>query len=161
VCSLGCQYMPVGYNDRCVPCPYGNGLYCGGNGVPGDTSTLYNCSSGTLTTAQVCSLGCQRMPAGTNDRCVPCPYGNGRYCGGNGVQGDPGTLYNCSNGTLSTVQVCSLGCQRMPVGINDQCAPCPYGNGLYCGGNAVSGDVNTLYNCSGGNLSVVAACSKN
>ncbi len=151
--------MPVGYNDRCVQCRNGNGLYCGGNGVPGDSSTLYNCSGGSVSAVQGCSLGCQRMPAGVNDRCAPCPNGNGRYCGGNGVPGDPNTLYNCSGGSVSVVQACGVACQRMPTGVNDQCAACPYGNGLYCGGNGVPGNSSTLYNCSGGNLTVVSSCA--
>jgi hypothetical protein len=91
-------------------CPYGDGLYCGGDGVSGNRNTLYRCSGGYLYAAQVCSLGCQYMPPGYNDRCVPCPYGNGLYCGGDGVPGDPSTLYNCSYGTLSTAGVLA----RMP-----------------------------------------------
>lgn len=39
-------------------------------------------------------------------------------------------------------------------------AKCPSGDGLYCGGDGVGGDHATLYQCSGGKLSVAQKCSK-
>jgi hypothetical protein len=93
-----------------------------------------------------------------------CPSGDGLYCGGDGVSGDANTLYRCTGGTLTVDTVCPNGCQKMPAGTNDQCAPamtsgCPSGDGLYCGGDGVSGDANTLYRCTGGNLAVVELCA--
>jgi hypothetical protein len=52
------------------PCIYGNGLYCGGNGVDGDASTLFRCRDGALTIERACDDGCQRMPVGQNDQCA-------------------------------------------------------------------------------------------
>jgi hypothetical protein len=105
-------------------CPYGNGLYCGGNGVGGSPLKLYQCTSGAVAEVKSCALGCQPMPVGQNDRCMPgssCPYGNGNYCGGNGIGGDASTLYMCSGGTLSKIKTCSNGCKQMPTGYNDVC----------------------------------------
>jgi hypothetical protein len=170
-CSNGCTREPAGTPDQCAGpavCPQGNGLYCGGNGVPGNANTLYQCTNGTLSVAQVCSNGCTPEPAGVSDQCAPnaaltCPNGAGLYCGGHGVGGNANTLYECQNGQLHVVQACSNGCTQMPAGVPDECtAPaggCPNGNGLYCGGNGVSGDPNSLYQCTNGNLSVVQACS--
>ena len=106
-------------------CPYGNGLYCGGNGVKGDASTLYECTGGMLTVAQACSLGCQHEPQGQNDNCMPCPRGDGLYCGGHGIPGLVGTLYACKAGTLSPSTTCADGCVAEPSGQNDQCAYAP------------------------------------
>ena len=46
---------------------------------------------------------------------------NGYYCGGNGVSGNANTLYLCSSGVLTVVQVCANGCQPMPAGYDDKC----------------------------------------
>jgi hypothetical protein len=43
-------------SDPCQGMADGN--YCGGDGVQGDASTLYTCSSGTLANSQVCANGC-------------------------------------------------------------------------------------------------------
>ncbi|MBI4512396.1 MAG: C40 family peptidase [Deltaproteobacteria bacterium] len=51
-------------------CTYGDGLYCGANGVPGDPNTLYSCIRGRVTVEEVCAGGCQAMPPGVNDVCV-------------------------------------------------------------------------------------------
>jgi hypothetical protein len=48
---------------------YGDGLYCGGDYIAGDSSTLYQCSSGSLSVVEVCPGGCQIMPNGTDDQC--------------------------------------------------------------------------------------------
>jgi hypothetical protein len=168
MCSGSCQQMPAGQDDRCASgdggggssCPYGDGLYCGGDGIGGDSHTLYDCSGGNLLVAQVCSGTCQNMAPGQNDRCAgSCPYGDGLYCGGDGITGDPATLYRCSGGALWVAQACSGTCQKMPPGQNDRCAPCPYGDGLYCGGDGITGNGATLYRCSGGALYLVEVCS--
>ena len=167
-CSAGCEFMPAGIPDRCKPasCPAGDGLYCGGDGVPGSAKVLFQCTAGVLTEKESCQYGCESMPAGTADRCKPaptpplCPDGDGLYCGGDGIPGDPGTLYQCTSGRLTVAQACGAGCTREPAGIPDRCADsCPDGDGLYCGGNGVSGDTNTLYQCSAGRLTPVQVCS--
>ena len=89
-----------------------------------------------------------------------CPSGDGAYCGGDGIDGDPNTLYACSGGSLSVIEHCALGCQSNPAGTDDECnTSCPLGNGLYCGGDGVSGNSNTLYSCYGGYLTPVQTCS--
>jgi hypothetical protein len=42
------------------------------------------------------------------DACTGVP--DGTYCGGDGVSGDPGTLYTCAGGSLASSSVCSNGC---------------------------------------------------
>lgn len=107
-------------------CPLGNGLYCGNNGgVTGDPGTLYRCTNGAITVEQTCSAGCLRAPDGEPDACVDatqtCTYGNGLYCGGNGITGNADTLYRCTNGAITVEQVCTAGCAQQPVGLNDTC----------------------------------------
>lgn len=94
-------------------CPYGNGLYCGGNGVTGDPSTLYTCTNGTLTVDRVCSLGCQYMKNYVNDQCQACPNGDGAYCGGTLAKTTSGTLYSCKGGDVAPVEDCSFGCDHV------------------------------------------------
>jgi hypothetical protein len=106
-------------------CPLGNGLYCGDNGIPGDPSTLYRCTDGAIVVEQACAAGCFAKPSGEADVCVDttqtCSAGNGLYCGGNGIAGNPDTLYRCQNGTVSLDQVCTTTCVNQPTGINDTC----------------------------------------
>lgn len=101
-------------------CALGNGLYCGGNGVPGKANELYRCIDGTPVLEQICDTECARMPPGKNDVCA-CAFGNGLYCGGNGVNGDANKLYRCTNGVVTLETVCAGGCERRPNGYNDRC----------------------------------------
>jgi hypothetical protein len=160
-----------GNNGACSG--YMDGLYCGGDYISGDSSTLYRCTSGNLTVAEQCQNGCQVMPTGQDDQCAAASssnggcagYYDGLYCGGDYVSGDSSTLYRCTSGNLTVEQVCQSGCQVMPNGQNDQCASASNGgcagyyDGLYCGGDYISGDPSTLYQCSGGNLSVYQSCA--
>jgi hypothetical protein len=105
-------------------CALGDGRYCGGNGVTGDATALYRCTAGIAAVARSCALGCRRMPAGQNDVCAEgaaCPYGNGAYCGGNGIGGAPETLYDCSGGHIAPKTACANGCRPMPIGQADVC----------------------------------------
>src|SRR6185312_5116790 len=91
-------------------------------------------------------------------------YEDGLYCGGDYIQGDANTLYRCSGGSLSIEQSCDNGCQSMPSGQDDLCAPpasacAGYNDGLYCGGDYIQGDSSTLYRCTGGSLSVEQVCA--
>jgi hypothetical protein len=95
-------------------CVYGNGLYCGGNGVTGDADTLYTCTNGVLTVDQVCGVSCTHNPKYVNDACAPCPNGDGTYCGGTaGVGKDPRTVYLCKNAQVTALETCSFGCGHM------------------------------------------------
>jgi hypothetical protein len=88
-----------------------------------------------------------------------CGYGDGLYCGGNGGGSDPNALYRCTNGTPALVENCANGCVKMPARQNDHCSACPSGFGLYCGGNGISGDANTLYDCQGTGITVKQKCA--
>ena len=59
-------------------------------------------------------------------------YFDGFNCGGDNMAGDPNTLYKCSGGILSVEEVCANGCQIMPSGIDDQCAPSCEPTGSIC-----------------------------
>ena len=106
-------------------CPYGDGDYCGGNGIEGNVDTLYACSGGALTVKTQCAAGCYPKAVGENDECVDrtqtCTAGNGLYCGNNGIVGDPSTLYSCTNGIVAVEEHCGGGCDRKPVGEDDAC----------------------------------------
>lgn len=49
-------------------CP-NNGLYCGGDYISGDPSTLHRCTSHQLTVEQWCPNGCKVNVDGINDEC--------------------------------------------------------------------------------------------
>jgi hypothetical protein len=64
------------------------------------------------------------MPDGQDDACASgtgCPAGDGVYCGGNGIGGAPGTLYQCTAGKISKKKDCANGCNPMPDGQDDTC----------------------------------------
>jgi hypothetical protein len=86
-----------------------------------------------------------------------CDLGDGLYCGGNHAPGKPNELYRCTAGVPTLETTCSGDCALMPDGTNDRCS-CAQGDGLYCGGNGVNGDVNTLFRCTGGVVSVEQKC---
>jgi hypothetical protein len=115
------QELPAGGGGSC---PLGNGLYCGGNGITGNASTLYRCTNGAIVVEQQCSAGCFAKPNGEADACVDttqtCVAGNGLYCGGNGILGNANSLYRCQNGIVSLVQTCTT-CVKQPTGLNDTC----------------------------------------
>lgn len=107
-------------------CALGAGMYCGGNGGGADKSALYRCSGGAPSVASTCAMGCEWRVSPQNDACrtsATCPNGAGRYCGGNGVSGDPDVLFECGGGRIAAVQRCNRGCVRKAVGLNDVCAP--------------------------------------
>lgn|GEM_PF-5526782 len=53
-----------------VDCAIGDGHYCGGNGVKGDTTALFLCTGGVPKKVQSCMYGCKAMPPGVDDRCA-------------------------------------------------------------------------------------------
>lgn len=115
-CANGCAIIP-GQDDVCSTSSGGGcvagGLYCGGDKVSGNASTLYRCN-GTAAPSVVeqCGNGCS-VNAGTDDSCNSggsCVVG-GLYCGGDKVSGNTGTLYRCTGGSSGTVVTqCAAGC---------------------------------------------------
>lgn len=144
-----------------VSCPLGNGRYCGGVLIGGRTGTLYQCTGGDISVVEACAAGCFEAPTGEPDRCASeCAYGDGNYCGKNGVQGDPNKLYSCEGGTKSLVTTCGAGCNEAAAGFDDSCATtCPLGDGVYCGGVLIAGQQGSLYQCSGGDISKLETCA--
>lgn len=103
------------------------GLYCGGDQLAGDPSTLYQCDGDGVPKARGrCLAGCLVNPT-TDDTCRahddgvpgPCTTG-GFYCGGDEVAGDPQALYRCEAGAGVFVRVCADGCV-IGDGVDDHC----------------------------------------
>jgi len=97
------------------------GLYCGCDKLPGDPTKLYQCNAdGTGNLYQVCMYGCTVRAAGHDDNCHCEP--NALYCGGDKIDGDINTLYQCQAGaTMPTVVMkCPTKCVINP-GANDSC----------------------------------------
>src|SRR5262249_31898618 len=147
----GCVPMPPGQNDRCGgggSCPFGDGLYCGGNGVAGDPSTLFLCSGGNLSTVRICPDGCVPEAPGVDDHCRPppisgCQDSDFQYCGtGDAIPGDPHTLYQCIGNNLTPVTTCVNGCQVLPPPHSDVCSAVVPGRILIQAGHE-----NTGMNC--------------
>jgi len=88
------------------------GVYCGGTfDLLRDGETLYRCTGGIPTFYARCSHFCS--PHFADDAvCVGaglCRDG-GTYCGGNLLDGDPGTLYVCMGFQGTTPRPCPAGC---------------------------------------------------
>ncbi|HTL33384.1 MAG TPA: GH25 family lysozyme [Kofleriaceae bacterium] len=112
------------YAEQGADCVFGDGDYCGGNGVKGDPRSLFRCSGGQKTLKKVCAEGCVVKPAGEDDVCAPasfCPAGDGPYCGGDLIGGDRNTLYQCQGGAVTEQQKCANGCSWAPFGSDDHC----------------------------------------
>ena len=123
-------------------CSSSNGSGSGGSGGHGATSSTAGVggsvagttSAGTDATTSTgsgptcgdstCDAGetCTSCP-GDCGACppIPCPKDGGVYCGGNGVGGNPNTLYVCQSGALAVLQECTGPCVQKPNGVPDQC----------------------------------------
>ncbi|MEO8876325.1 MAG: hypothetical protein ABI461_12120 [Polyangiaceae bacterium] len=132
------------------------------NGLVSNSIERY-CPITSSEIAAVKAVASGRPSSGGGESCVPY----GLYCGGDKVTGDSRTLYRCnsSGNGASVAQACANGCIVEPAGKADVCRTStescvPYG--LYCGGDKVSGNSNTLYRCnsSGNGASVAEACSR-
>lgn len=88
------------------------GVYCGGvGGVFAESRSLYRCTGGVPIFYARCSTTCYPH-SGTGAVCVGsglCRDG-GTYCGGHVVDGDPNTLYTCSQFEPTQPRLCSAGC---------------------------------------------------
>lgn len=122
VCGNGLDDDCFGGDEACPTCPSGDGLYCGGNGVEGESDYLYYCEAGELFFRAVCLEGCQYNPPGTNDACNPgtCPFGSGFYCGPI-VDLAENTLLNCVGGAYYFQETCMTTCVVADPGFNDYC----------------------------------------
>ena len=69
VCANNCQANPGAEDDICGCAGLNDGDYCGGDDVGGDPSTLYQCTSGTLSVLTVCTNGCAIEPGALDDQC--------------------------------------------------------------------------------------------
>jgi hypothetical protein len=88
-------------------------FYCGGDMLAGDPQTLYQCNAGGVPLARGrCAYGCLVRP-GKDDVCRggggTCRDGS-TYCGGDKLDGDPGSLYVCMAGAATAPRACAGGC---------------------------------------------------
>jgi hypothetical protein len=88
--------------------------------------------------------------------------GGAHYCGGDKLAGMADTVYECNGGGVPIARgACAAGCTTRPT-LDDACAAargtCVDG-GLYCGGDKLAGDPQTLYRCSGGAGTVAMECA--
>lgn len=100
---------------------------------------------------------------GTTPTSAACGLGDGLYCGGNGGGTDRSMLYRCRGGSAAPVERCEDGCQWNPDGKNDACrtsVACPYGAGMYCGGNGVDGAPDVLFRCTSQRIDAVQKCAR-
>jgi len=98
-------------------------FYCGGDRLAGDPGVLYLCNSGGVPLARGrCELECI-VNQGNDDACRgvggPCTEG-GYYCGGDKLDGDPQSLYQCIGGDGQNRRDCPNGCEVRP-GLDDRC----------------------------------------
>jgi hypothetical protein len=61
-------------------------------------------------------------PSDAGDAGAQCIYGDGLYCGGNGVRGKDTTLYRCTGGVRSVEHACDTECLKEPPHVDDHCA---------------------------------------
>jgi hypothetical protein len=104
--SLSIELVPQ------VACVAGS-RYCGGDKVAGDPDAIYECIAGGVPSAHGVCPGACVLRTGSDDECAAvggaCTQG-GVYCGGDKVAGDPGSLYQCANGSGTFVMRCTNGC---------------------------------------------------
>lgn len=103
------------------PCTEG-ALYCGGiGGIFADGESLYRCTGSFLQFYTRCQHGCTPHSL-TGGVCIGdglCRDG-GTYCGGDVLDGDPGTLYVCHQFEGTVLTHCPAGCVVRGDG-NDAC----------------------------------------
>ncbi len=109
-----------------------------------------------ITQAERNAVAAVRGGGNNNGGCTP----RGLYCGGDKVSGSTSTLFRCNaDGKSATaVRACKHGCS-VNSGDDDSCRCSP--GGLYCGGDQVTGNSNTLYRCGSNGVSttIAARCS--
>jgi 3D (Asp-Asp-Asp) domain-containing protein len=103
-----------------------DGFVCGGDAVTGDPRMLYRCHDGHMTFERLCRWGCRQSRSGAADACnprPPAPYcaDEGLHCGGDRVDGEPGSLYRCVDHGLLFERACSGGCVVDADGVADAC----------------------------------------
>lgn len=103
-----------------------DGTYCGDHsGLNRDPSVLYTCANGAIASSQSCSSGCTTNAAVGYDSCYsPSCAGlnDGAYCGNDGIQGNPSTLFRCVSGSIVSATPCGSICTVYePVGYDDAC----------------------------------------
>lgn len=144
-----------------------DGDHCGSSlGGLADHASLYACQGGMTVSATPCPAGCAADACVTAmaDPCASAQSGNGAYCGGSLLGGDPQKLYQCQSGATQSTTSCASGCLVEPPGVPDTCKPtgdpctnATAGNGTYCG-STISGDPGSLYDCQNKTTSTATPC---
>jgi hypothetical protein len=126
VCPNGClTNTDATLNDTCDDAPATTTVSCDGlpneafcgQDLGGDPDTLYTCQDGDVSKTTVCTDGCTVSAPSVSDFCTSTTapdcfaLPDGDYCGTNGVDGDPNTLYTClGDDVQSNPTVCTFGC---------------------------------------------------
>ncbi|MCA9705310.1 MAG: hypothetical protein KDK70_05645 [Myxococcales bacterium] len=163
-----------GGNPPPAACAPEGGTWCGGNGVDGDPSILYQCKGGALVVEEVCASGCYAAPSGEPDACNQpnaandtCSCANGKYHNGDDIPaestycgmrvcGMDGNVYECrsSNAWEQTGLTCGSGACSCPNGAHLDGTPIPTQHTEchveVCGGG------NTWYTCESGGWQAVS-----
>lgn len=100
------------------------GDYCGGDELAGNKGTLYRCTDGVPQARGRCVHGCEVRQSPMDDVClggpIQCTNGS-RYCGGNKVDGDPSSVYDCVGMAPANKMMCPKGCVIEPSPADDHC----------------------------------------
>ena len=148
-------------------CPTGSnwhlaGKYCGSEAgmQHADANTLYSCNAAgaAANAVQVCSLGCQQMPAGQDDRCAS-PSANGGSCtAGNQCQSGNCISGVCCNSACGACGSCGTG-TCTPLAAHSTGSPACSGD-LLCSGSSASCPAScaTSADCAGGTVCSGSAC---
>jgi hypothetical protein len=133
-------------------------MYCGDDRVGGDPQTLYECTEGNLQTLKRCQGKCVTDPHGP-DYCEAHCTSGAFYCGDNGPDGDPKTLFRCDRDRFKAVRTCGDGCVHVE-NASDYCkATCTEG-ALYCGDNGPGDDADALFRCTKDHFERMQTCPK-
>lgn len=148
-------------------CPTGSNWHYAGDycwDAPGmqhtAPNTLYSCNAagGAASVVQVCSAGCQQMPAGQNDQCTSL-LPNGSSCTANQkCQSGQCVSGVCCNSACGACGSCATG-TCVPFAAHSQGQPACNG-GLLCSGNSASclSACTTSADCVAGDSCVGSAC---
>jgi hypothetical protein len=98
----------------------------------------------------------------------PCAATSGFYnvCGTNSTTGDPGRLYRCNGGSVSSSVICQNGCHAAPLGQTDYCIgsdPCvssTIASNVVCGSSlSPAANAAILYTCHNQATTATTLCA--
>ncbi len=120
---LGCRFLTAAFLVCCAAaCIGARGVEDGGGAQAAVAQTPNPCGDGVCSREENCNTCMDDCGSCSEIRCLS---NGGVYCGGNGVGGDPNTLYICERGFLQVKEECGAPCQHMPSRTPDVCPKLP------------------------------------